>query len=317
MTDDLFKQDGLWESTRVKFYEFGHRYLLDDGSQLIGVTSLMKKHGLSPDYSGIDEATLAKAAELGTQAHKKIEDYCEGRAVADCRLIKTFRALGLNIVRCEYLVTDEKTTASSIDLLNEVSPGVYDIIDMKRTSSIHRGALAWQLGIYRYLFLLNNPGKEVRGCFCLPIKKGNKNDINADSCGSLVEIEPIKEEEVKALFKAESEGTIYEGKMDTEDSLISYADMQIALECTRTLESLMEKMNAMQEAYDAVKERIYNAMLSNNVDSIDRDGFSITLKRPYTRNTIDSKKLASELPDVYDKYVRKTEIKGNVTIKLK
>lgn len=317
MSEDLFHQDALWESERVKFYEFGHRYLLDEKTQLIGVTSLMKKHGLSPDYSGIDEATLMHAAELGTQAHKRIEDYCEGRAVADCRLIKTFRALGLNIVRCEYLVTDEQTTASSVDLLNEASKDEYDLIDMKRTSTIHRGALAWQLGIYKYLFLLNNPGKKVRKCFCLPIKKGNKNDINADSCGALVEIEPVSEKEVKALLKAERDGKIYKGKIDTSDSLVSYSDMQTAVECARKLEDLMKTVDAITEMYDEVKGRIYETMLANNVDTIDREGLTITLKRPFTRNSIDSKKLAAELPDVYDKYAKTIEVKGNVTIKLK
>ena len=34
------------------FNEEEHKYLLD-GKELISVTTLMKKHGLSPDYSGV------------------------------------------------------------------------------------------------------------------------------------------------------------------------------------------------------------------------------------------------------------------------
>ena len=60
----------LANNTRIFFDETSHTYLLDDDKILIGVTSLMKKFGLSPDYSGIPEATLKKAAEEGTAIHK-------------------------------------------------------------------------------------------------------------------------------------------------------------------------------------------------------------------------------------------------------
>jgi predicted phage-related endonuclease len=93
--------------------------------------------------------------------------------------------------------------------------------------------------------------------------------------------------------------------------------MQTAVECARKLEDLMKTVDTITEMYDEVKGRIYETMLANNVDTIDREGLTITLKRPFTRSSIDSKKLAKDLPDVYDKYIKTTEVKGNVTIKLK
>lgn len=313
--EDLFNHN-LWESQRVKFYEFGHKYLLDGKRELIGVTSLMKKHGLSPDYSGIDAATLSHAAALGTAAHKRIEDYCEGRPVPDCKLIKSFKKLGLNIERCEYLVTDEETVASSIDLLAKVEEGVYDIIDMKRTSSVHRDALAYQLGFYKTLFLKNNPWAEVRKCFCLPIKKGNKDDIEADSCGALVEITPVPEEKVLALIKAETEGREYKEESENTN-ILPYSDIMIAINCTRKINELMKSLDLLEQAYDEARGRIYDKMMEHNVDKLEVGGLSITLKRPYTKTSIDSARLKEEKPEVYDKYTKTCTVKGNVTIKLK
>ena len=57
----------LTKNTRVRFDELTHRYLLfeeDGGMRLLkGVTTLMREHGLSPDYSGIDPEVLRRAAE--------------------------------------------------------------------------------------------------------------------------------------------------------------------------------------------------------------------------------------------------------------
>ena len=41
-----------------------HTYTLD-GEEYISVTRLMKKHGLSPDYSNVSEETLQAAAAKG------------------------------------------------------------------------------------------------------------------------------------------------------------------------------------------------------------------------------------------------------------
>ena len=63
-------------NSHVYFDDITHSYLTNDGEFLIGVTSLMRKHGLSPDYSSIPEDVLQKAAERGSKVHKDIELYC-------------------------------------------------------------------------------------------------------------------------------------------------------------------------------------------------------------------------------------------------
>jgi hypothetical protein len=57
----------------VDYDDFTHSYELE-GKYLLGVTSLMKKHGLSANYEGISNEVLEAAAERGTRVHKMLED---------------------------------------------------------------------------------------------------------------------------------------------------------------------------------------------------------------------------------------------------
>lgn len=53
---------------RVVFNEEQHTYWLGD-KRLISVTRLLKKHGLSTDYSAVNPDVLEKAAKKGTAVH--------------------------------------------------------------------------------------------------------------------------------------------------------------------------------------------------------------------------------------------------------
>lgn len=312
----------LTRNSRIEFIPFPHSYILDGEKVLTGLTTILKKHGLSANYSAVDDATLEHAADLGTQAHEAIEAYCNGGAVPQIPLIKSFAKLGLNICATEYLVSDNETVASAIDLINEVDDHTVDLLDMKRTSSVHKDALRWQLGAYRYLFELANPGIKVRNCYCLPIKKGNKDDILKDTCGKLVEIDPMDSEKVIALLDAEKNGVIY------TDESIDFNALEIANivegfmsigfgDSLRLLAEYQEKAKEVEESIANAKEAIYNEMLAKGVEKVEVDGVSITLKKPYETTRVDSKALQTDFPEVYERVAKTSTCKGNITIKIK
>lgn len=307
---------------RVTFYPFTHTYLLDDGKRLIGVTELLKKHGLSVNYSRIDDAVLKHAADLGTAAHQAIEDYCNGEFVPDTPLIKSFRKLGLDVISTEYLVTDYEVVASSIDLVSKVDDSTVDLIDMKRTSSVHKDALAAQLGFYKVFFEAINPNIKVRNCYCLPIKKGNADDILKDTCGNLVKIEPMDAEKVKAVLQAEKDGQIWTD--DGEDvnakqvANIIEGFMSVGFgDSVKLLADLQAQVKSVEDEIAEAKEAIYQEMLAKDVDKVSVGGVTITLKRPYQSAKFDSKSFKADHPDLADEYTKVSEVKGNITIKTK
>ena len=64
---------------KLNFDENSHTYTLikENGEEinLVSVTQLLKKHGLSPDYSNIDSEILRLKAERGKVILKELEDY--------------------------------------------------------------------------------------------------------------------------------------------------------------------------------------------------------------------------------------------------
>jgi len=311
----------LHENIQVKFDELTHSYWCE-GKELIGVTSLMKKHGLSPDYSNIDKETLKKAADLGTQAHQMIENYCEGLPTPETRLIKTFRDLGLNICHTEYLVSDNKIVASSIDLVNQLGKNEYELIDMKRTSTIHTEALEWQLGIYKYLFELANPTAKVTACYCLPIKKGNKDDIELDYCKDLVPITPQPAEEVIRLLQCEENGKIYSAtpKESCPAALVDTIDSVDELRIVTAMEQIAIHEEAIKEYQDYInniKEIILADMMQKNLTEAEYGNLILKVKGEYERASIDTTKLKKEKPDIYERYLKTTIVKPSLTIKMK
>ena len=301
--------------TRVVFTEEPHQYILDKTKELQGITAILKKHGLSADYSGIDEATLKHAADLGTQAHKAIEAYCDGLPVPETPLVRSFKKLGLNIIATEYMVTDFETVASQIDLVARVDDNTVDLIDMKRTSSVHKEALAWQLGCYKYLFGLLNPKVKVRNCYCLPIKKGNTDDIAKDKCGALVEIEPVSEWDVRALIDCERLGVKYE-KREEDDPTTALAETFVNGHYP-ALVTQLRQLKMLEKAIDEAKAGLQSFMDEHNIDKLTLDGVEITVKKPYFSYRFDSKAFKKDHPDLAEKYTAQTEVAGSITIKLK
>jgi len=305
----------LSQTDRVKFLPEEHKYILDGNKELIGVTTLMRRQGLAPDYSMIDEATLQHAADMGTQAHQAIEAYCEGLPVPDIPLLKSFKKLKLDIIATEYLVSDFNVVASSIDLIAKVDDNTVDLIDMKRTSTVHKESVSYQTSIYAYLFEQMNPTIKVRNLYCLPIKKGNVNDINRDKCGELVQLERIDEWDIRTLIDCEATGIMFEKpeRIDpTTDLALTFVNGNFP--------KLVASLRAIKEleAYiDQAKEGLTNFMTEHGVEKVEFEDVTISLKRPYFSQRFDTKAFRKDYPDLADKYTNSTEVAGSITIKLK
>lgn len=302
-------------NSKVTFFEETHSYVCGK-KVLIGVTSLMKKHGLSADYSGVSEETLAHAAEIGTMAHRLLEQYDNKESVVQNSLIKSYAKLGLNVIASEYLISDNKVIASSIDKVIEVDETTVDLADVKRTSSLHKDALAWQLGIYKYLFELQNPGIKVRDCYCIHIKKGNEDDVEKDTIKSYTKIEPVDAKEVKKLIACEKKGELYEApeKAGTKVSKVIAKDKLATLGMAVANIAAFDAMKKVEEEKIAgIREELYEWMLENGKDELTGDGFTVKLKKPYNTTRIDTAGLRAAHPDIADKFSVTSTTKGSIS----
>lgn len=306
----------LVENKEVFFDDLTHTYLTNHDRKLTGVTGMMKAMGLSADYTGIPDEVLERAAERGSAVHKAIENWCTGLPlVVDpeyseevCRDLEAFKRLELPVLANEYLVSDNISIASSIDIvLKDLT-----LVDIKTTSRIHEDAVSWQLSIYKYLFELQNPGKKVKGLKVLHLREGQ------------VEYRDVKEKSriwVMGLIQAFQDGTPWtnpEAPMD----LVPTDMEKKAAEALLMLESKVVALKAEIKAYEAQQEvlraNVMDLMKSHNVTKWKvSDRLSFTYVAPTTRLSLDSLKLKAEQPVIYRQYMKESAVKESLKINIK
>lgn len=323
----------LTPNKKVVFDDFTHTYLCGE-KVLMGVTSLMKKHNLSPDYGGIDEHVLAAAATRGSAIHKLLEDYDNGDPVVlrdvyydwldeggvkqrKCVItasdldanLKAYKTLNLKVLASEFLISDNKIVASSIDkVIASNKPGYVHLGDVKSTSTLHIKALEWQLGIYKYLLEKQCRTVKVDKCFGIHIRNG---------AVKYTEINPVSAERVAALLAAEAKGIMYvdDAEAPTAELVLSNEELTSLVQAEKDIIKYDEAIKALKQCNEALKERVYQYMIDNNLDCLTCNDGTFTLKRPYLSNRVDSKKLKSKYPDVANECMVQSEVKGSVTFK--
>lgn len=302
----------LKHSDRIYFDETSHSYLLDDEKLLLGVTELMKKHNLSADYSGIRKDVLDKAAALGTELHREIQEYLEGKTLFATDLIDEVKRLNLKFVEAEYPVSDYESVASAIDLVCEGSePDKAILIDIKATEKYHRRPLEWQLGIYRYLFERQHPGIKVEALFCLHLDK-KKRQIKG-----YYPVEGVSTGEVEALLQAERDGLIYVDENDKPgaDLVLERDELQSYVEQAGKIAELKAAIKQIEEGLKAYDERLLAYMADNNLDEMAAPGGVFKRKAPYKQTRVDSAKLQNTWPAVYEKCTKTIEVAASLSFK--
>lgn len=123
----------LNEQTKVCFHEAEHPYTMGD-IELSGVTTMLKTMLFQDKYKDVPEEILQRAAAYGSAVHKQIEMAINEGVITDSAELNNARRLLLDAniapIRGEYLVSDEKSIASSIDIVGENKNGVV-LIDTK------------------------------------------------------------------------------------------------------------------------------------------------------------------------------------------
>jgi regulator of replication initiation timing len=298
------------KNSRVFFDDISHTYILD-GKQLLGVTSLMKKHGLSTDYSGVPSVFLQKAASRGTAIHEAISEYIKtGRFTPNpldpdglneerVRAVNEYKKTGLNAIESEFLISDEKLVASSIDIIIED----YSLVDIKTTNVLDKHQLAWQLSIYKYLFE-KQVGITVPSLYGLHIKRNGHN---------LVPITPILKCEVERLFECERNGVLY----TPLDLAESEAHLKELFSLEMAIANIEDAVASAKARRDEFRERLYNLMEEKSILKLENENMKITRIFPTTRKGVDSKMLSENYPDIYQKVIKETNVKGSIKITLK
>ena len=149
----------------LEYIDKTHTYLYD-GIVLPSITQLLKcKFG--GKYDGIPKATLDRAAELGTAVHKAIEDYERQGIETDLPELRNWKFLKKayqfecldNEVPVVLFKDGEAVAAGRLDLAL-VEKDCIGLGDIKRTSTLDKKYLTYQLNCYRVAYMQ---------CYCAEI----------------------------------------------------------------------------------------------------------------------------------------------------
>ncbi|MCM1029752.1 MAG: hypothetical protein NC342_08820 [Pseudoflavonifractor sp.] len=300
-------EPGLKKSP-VTFDELAHRYFMPDGRELRGITGLLKRQLFADKYAGIPDETLSRAAEYGSNVHEQIELYDAFGGEAANEVTRVYQAIkdehGLETEANEYLVSDEETFASSIDI---VFKGGH-LCDIKTTSSLDREYVSWQLSIYAHLYERQNPGRQAGRLLALWIPKARYGRPR------LVEVERKPDIEVAALLAADAAGFQYEppkGAGPAPGSIAHHA-------------SLLAALYDAQLAYDKSKAEVDRlrgivlAVMTKSGEASYKDSrFALTRKEGTETRRVDSTRLKTEWPEVYESCLTVTKTRPSLTIRMK
>lgn len=148
----------------LEYFDDEHVYLVD-GVIVPSITQILK-YKFGGKYNGVSKSVLQKASEKGTMVHEAIEKYCKYGYESDLPELRNFkfiqRAYKFDVIENEVPVIlsfdGKPVSAGRLDLVIEkigedgVLHGEIGIADIKRTSTLDKEYLAYQLNLYRIAY---------------------------------------------------------------------------------------------------------------------------------------------------------------------
>ena len=306
----------------VVFNEEHHTYTLN-GHDLSGVTPIIA--WLFPDtYKGIPQSVLAQAAAHGTEVHKACEVYDSLDILPDDDNLKEVVYQYASVtktlpeVMCsEYLVSDEHRIASCIDKVFKDD----SLADIKTTSKVHGLLVQLQLSIYAWLYEKQNPERKVPALYLIWLPKPQYGvpavkqleRIPASICEYIVEVWAADGDRLSAMAALTGCGVALE---------YDNAPRKVG-EIPENVQALVDELIVVKKQLDYFAERekeIKNDLLvtmSNlNEDKWISDLIQITKKAAYLRESIDTKALKADNPEIYAKYKKETKVSESLSYKV-
>ena len=289
----------------ARFDEETHTYYDQDNKPFISTTQLLEVGGITPSYDFVDKDLLKASADKGLLIHKEIENYIKNGEIGFTKELDEFinylKAHKLTPVESEMVVNDD-LVAGTIDIVLKAENGELILADVKTTSTIHSDSVSWQCSIYKKLYDGSHEQKISRLCVFHFNKDGELN----------VRDLPIKDDGViNELYEW------YKTQPDTKFELSNIGQLTELYEAEKVIAYFESQKKECEEKSIAMRESIVNVMKEKGISKFENENIMITYIAPSIAKTLDTAKLKAEKPEVYNEYLKDTEKKEQVRIKLK
>lgn len=296
------------KSCGVVFNEEEHRYFLGE-TELSGITTAISTQlGLANVFDKIPAAILENATRRGTEIHKSIERFNSEWINDNSPQVQSYIRLCKenNIVAeaNEYLVSDLKHYASSIDLVSRVDEDTFDLYDLKtwaKASNENVMKARYQLSIYAYYFTLVNPDAKVRNLGIIHLRETEKDHI-----AEIIPVSRIPSDICEELLQTYLDGKPFNNPYDVPLDIRGQESL---------IRSLLETKARAEEQLNQIKAGIMKRMELLDIRSWSTDTMKITRKLASTRSNFDLSTFRMAYPDLnYDDYMRTSRVSPSLVI---
>lgn len=296
------------KSCGVIFNEEEHRYFLGK-TELSGITTAISTQlGLANVFDKIPAAILENATRRGTEIHKSIErfnsEWINDNSPQVQSYIRLCKENNIAAEANEYLVSDLKHWASSIDLVARVNDCTFDLYDIKTWATPTNDNLMkarYQLSIYAYYFTLVNPDAKVRNLAVIHIRETEKDHIT-----EILPVQRIPSDICEELLQTYLDGKTFNNPYDVPTDIRTQESL---------IRNLMETKANVEEQLNQIKAGIMKRMELLDIRSWQTDTMKITRKLASTRSSFDLNTFKLAYPDLnYEDYTRTSRVSPSLVI---
>ena len=300
----------ILKESGVVFNEGTHQYFLD-GKELQGITSTLVHRIFPHDYDNVSQEKLNERAEYGHKVHDMLEFCILNGLDSDMAEWQMFKAIvaeqSLQVVRCEYIVTDFEHYASPIDVVMMNADGGVVLIDIKTNYAPPVEKATVQLSWYKRHFERMNPELKVVGCAVIWVR----DDAKRGHLSGYYPITPWADEALDLLIDSDLKDLPFDIQQTYGTLPARVYDVQ------QYLADLEAEVKAKTEELKQIKDGLCQIMLEKGIKKFTTDVLQMTTVTPKPRETFDSKAFAADHPDLYKQYVKTGEVRPSVRITYK
>lgn len=302
-------------NSNVIYIEDTHEYFTNEFKKLHGITGFINDQLFLGKLDGIPESVLSLATERGKRVHKECENIDNEGIEAESKQGENYLRLksdfGLTHIDSEYIVTDNEFIASPIDkvYLGRHSDSVI-LGDIKTTYKLDMLYLSWQLSIYAYFFERQNTHLRVDALLAIWLR--------GEDTDSIVQVERIPDKEIEIFLQCCKEGLKYVDNCSADSYVAKLNDLPAKVSnVEESVYQLIEMQKTLDEQMNKFKSQLLEMMKEAKADNIKGDLITITRKKAYQRESFDAKAMKDKYPDVYDEFVKLSDVKESIQIKAK
>ena len=309
----------------IEFEEKDHIYSVNGEIASISVTELLAKHGLAPDYSGINKQKLRESAEKGKGVHKDLENILNiagyEPTTEQGKQFKEWVDKNLDCGVGEQMLGYERDgmiIAGTADVMGISKDRKFVIVgDHKNTAKFHREYVSWQVSLLDYFAkklgkekvngkLLNWKGAKEFYCFHYDPKTGKM---------TVYELEKVPDEEIEKLLDCEYNGTIYERPMLVIDPELQEKYLQAEAQFM----AIEEQAKKAQETRDELRAELLALFEKQGIKSWESPDkkLLVTYVAPFDRMGVDSKKLKENYPQAFTECQKLTKVKASLKVTIR